>query len=342
LGTQKYLAICKGTQEEGKVIEKIDVIPISPKVVYSSRYDIRFLGLEKFHPFDSCKYSRAWDVLVQRFGDRLTSNCLVPAEAASPELLNTIHTADYLKNLKRSHFVAKSLELPSLGFLPVSMLDRRVLEPMRLATMGTVMAANAALDCGIAINLSGGYHHACRDRGGGFCIYSDIAVAIAQLRQSQKIMGKDNVAIVDLDAHQGNGLARIFYDDVHVLMMDMYNQDIYPQDLWARQRLNCNLPLKSGTQDHQYLDLLQEKLPTFLQAIAGLKIIFYNAGTDIYALDPLGSLKVSQEGVLARDRFVFQTAATLGIPLVMVLSGGYTHESYQLVADSVAHVLQTW
>jgi histone deacetylase 11 len=257
--------------------ETVNPMPIRPKVVYSKGYDIKFLGLEKLHPFDSCKYSRAWNVLVERFGDHLIANSLVPLESVNTNTLNMVHTADYLHSLQRSHFVAKSLELASLRFLPISILDSRVLQPMRLATMGTIMAAEAALENGLAINLSGGYHHASIDRGEGFCIYSDIAVAIAMLRQSQKLQVKDQIAIVDLDAHQGNGLARIFHDDSSIRILDMYNQHIYPHDIWAQKRIDCAIPLASGTKDALYLELLKERLPAFLNEKSERpKIAFYN------------------------------------------------------------------
>ncbi|PZV15047.1 MAG: histone deacetylase [Pseudanabaena sp.] len=322
--------------------QTINSITISPKVVYSQGYDIQFLGLEKLHPFDSCKYSRTWRVLADRFGDRLIANSLAPLSPVTSEMLQVVHTTDYLKNLHRSHFVAKSLELDSLGFLPISILDSRVLKPMRLATTGTIMASEAALEFGIAINLSGGYHHASAERGEGFCIYSDIAIAIYSLRQSQKIHVDDRVAIVDLDAHQGNGLARIFYDDPSVRILDMYNQQIYPNDNHARERVDCSIPLLSGTKDDRYLGLLKDRLPAFLREKELPKIVFYNAGTDIYERDLLGGLKISERGILERDRFVFQTVSDLGIPLVMVLSGGYAPESYRLIADSISDVLQTW
>jgi len=322
--------------------EIINSTIIRPKVVYSQGYDIQFLGLEKLHPFDSCKYSRTWRVLADRFGDRLIANSLAPLTPATSEILQLVHKTDYLKNLQRSHFVAKSLELDSLGFLPIGILDSRVLKPMRLATTGTIIASEAALEFGMAINLSGGYHHASAEHGEGFCIYSDIAIAISLLRQSQKINAEDRVAIVDLDAHQGNGLARIFYEDPSIHILDMYNQQIYPNDTYARERVDCAIPLSSGTKDDRYLGLLKDRLPAFLRERDLPKIVFYNAGTDIYERDLLGGLKVSEQGILERDRFVFQTVSDLGIPLVMVLSGGYAPESYRLIANSISDVLQTW
>ena len=314
---------------------------IRPRLVYSPGYDIRWLGLEKLHPFDSCKYSRTWKALLDRFGDGLQSATITPTAPAPRELLQTIHTSEYLQQLTHSRHIAEALELASLAWVPSGILDRHVLQPMRLATMGTVIAAKAALESGIGINLSGGYHHASRDRGSGFCVYADIAIAIASLRQSGQLTTTDSIAIIDLDAHQGNGLARIFECDSSIHILDMYNRDIYPQDALAIARIDCNLPLISGTRDPEYLDKLQQYLPAFLQQIRP-KIAFYNAGTDIYEHDPLGRLKISAEGVLARDRFVFETLIIAGIPVVMVLSGGYTSESYQLVARSVEEVWETW
>jgi histone deacetylase 11 len=315
---------------------------ISPKVVYAPGYDIHFFGLEKLHPFDSCKYSRTWNTLLDIFGDRLRQCSLVPTAPVPVEILQTVHTDVYLQQLKHSRYVAGALELSSLGFLPIGMLDRRVLKSMRLATAGTVMAAENALETGIAVNLSGGYHHASQDLGQGFCIYSDIAIAIAILRRSGKLSTEDNIAIIDLDAHQGNGLERIFDRDSTVHILDMYNHQIYPHDAQAKARIDIDLPLASGTRDDEYLGILKEHLPTFLTKINQPKIAFYNAGTDIYELDPLGQLKVSRQGILERDRFVFQTLTSAEIPWVMVLSGGYTRESYQLVANSIADILHTW
>ena len=318
------------------------IAKIRPRLVYSPAYDIRLLGLEKLHPFDSCKYSRAWNVLVERFGDRLQQSTIIPTHPASMAMLQTIHTEAYLQQLTSSRHVADALELASLAWVPCGLLDRQILQAMRFATMGTVIAAQTALSMGIAINLSGGYHHASADRGEGFCVYADIAIAIAMLRQSAKIAVDDSIVIIDLDAHQGNGLARIFELDRSVHLLDMYNCEIYPQDSKAIARLDGNLPLASNTRSAEYLDKLQHYLPIFLAGIDCPKIAFYNAGTDIYEHDPLGRLKVSAQGIGDRDRFVFQTLVAVGIPTVMVLSGGYTRESYQLVATSVADVLETW
>lgn len=317
---------------------------IQPKIVYSPNYDIYFLGIEKLHSFDSRKYSRVWKELKKSFGDRLEDWRIDPGHPVSKDVLLTVHTPKYLKRLKCPLYLAVAFELPLLGIIPTPLLDSIILRPMRWATQGTILAAKEALEHGITVNLSGGYHHASRERGGGFCIYSDIAIAISVLRdEAQLKKDEDKILIIDLDAHQGNGLERIFYDDNNVYIFDMYNQEIYPRDAEARQRVNnCNVLLNSGTENEEYLSKLNKYLTLFLKDVGQPKIAFYNAGTDIYEGDPLGRLKVSKEGVLARDRVVFDTITKNNIPLVILLSGGYTEDSHRLVAESISYILRTY
>ena len=315
---------------------------LQPKIVYSPDYNIRFLGLEKLHPFDSCKYGNAWSKLLSLFGNQLETFHITPEKPVSFEELLTVHTPDYLEKLTKSSYLAKALELPELAIFPYFLIHKHILKGMLLATKGTILAAQWALNHSMAVNLSGGYHHASPDKGEGFCVYCDIGVAINVLRKSQLLQPEDSVIIIDLDAHQGNGVERTFYEDKYVHILDMYNQSIYPQDWWASSHIDCNIPLKSRMQDEDYLTTLKERLPAFIEQVGKPKIAFYNAGTDIYKSDPLGGLSISKEGILERDKFVFHTLTEAGIPWVMVLSGGYTKESYLLVTDSVAYVLKTW
>jgi len=315
------------------------------KIVYSPSYNIRFLGLEKLHPFDSCKYGNAWQYLLDYFGKRLEDFRIIPEEPVTVEELLSVHTLEYLNRLKNSVYLANALELPELSIVPRFLIERHVIKGMLLATKGTFLAAEYALKHGMAVNLVGGYHHASNDRGEGFCIYADVAIAISLLRQNELLEPEDPVMVIDLDAHQGNGLERIFSLDKSVYILDMYNQNIYPQDWWAVGRINCDLPLKNNTEDEEYLDILSKQLPSFIENIEKVgkpKIAFYNAGTDIYEKDSLGGLKITKEGILKRDQIVFDTLTRSGIPWVMVLSGGYTKESYLLVAESVAYILNTW
>jgi histone deacetylase 11 len=260
------------------------------------------------------------------------------------EELLTVHTAEYLNRLRQPAYVAAALEVPTVRYLPAWLIDRCVLRPMRWATMGTVLGASEALRHGLAVNLGGGFHHAKPAAGEGFCIYSDIALAIHSLRSEGAIGQDSRIAYVDLDAHQGNGVGHFFAQDQRVFILDMYNSLIYPSyDLKAQSRIDCAVRLERGCRERKYLQALASRLPGFLDSISrsqhvGLAI--YNAGTDVFAGDPLGCLEVSADGVLRRDVFVVEELRKRGIPTLMLLSGGYTPVSYRLVADSVIRLLE--
>jgi histone deacetylase 11 len=152
------------------------------RLIYSSHYDIGPPGLDRLHPFDTRKYSRAWKVLRRQFGSTLKEHTIkVPRPVSERELL-AVHEPDYLAQLRDSTYLARALEVPILRHVPARLLDWLVLRPMRYATMGTLLAAEQALQSGLAVNLSGGYHHAEPAAAGGFCIYSDIALAVHHLR----------------------------------------------------------------------------------------------------------------------------------------------------------------
>ena len=154
------------------------------------------------------------------------------------------------------------------------------------------------------------------------------------------IGNEDQIVIIDLDAHQGNGLERIFENDKNVHILDMYNKDIYPDDKWAKKRIDYNIPLNSGTKDQEYLQKLTKNLPLLLNKIKHPKIAFYNAGTDIYAGDSLGKLSISVKGILERDQFVFDALIKENIPFVMLPSGGYSKQSHFLIANSIEYLLK--
>ena len=312
------------------------------KIVYSPKYDIRLGGIEKLHPFDSCKYSRAWNELTHLLGKKIEQCRLEPEHAATDQELAQVHAPRYLESLSKSKPVAKALEIPMLKWLPSKLVTKQIVEPMKWSVSGTILALEQAIKNGIAINLSGGYHHASANRGEGFCLFADVGIAIAELRKRGLLDPNDAVLIIDLDAHQGNGNEHVFRDDAAIHIFDMYNKDIYPNDIYARERINCDVPVVSGTGDEVYMALLQQRLPLFIRSVPNPKIAIYNAGTDIVARDPLGALNVSSKGVLERDKFVFHQLAEHQIPFLVLPSGGYTNASYKLIADSIAYLLRTW
>lgn len=313
-------------------------------LVYSRHYNIGLFGLERLHPFDSRKYGRAYRRLRKRLGSREVKRVSVsPAGPVSRKELLLVHQPQHLDRLSDSRYVAAALELPAVGRMPGWAVDRLVLRPMRWATAGTVLAARLALQHRFAVNLGGGFHHAKPNSGEGFCVYADIPLAVATLRREGLLAEHERVAYIDLDAHQGNGVCHCFFDDPRVFVLDMYNQHIYPYtDLQAKDRIDCDLPLDSGTDGDRYLLRLRRHLPGFLDSIhrdPPVALAIYNAGTDVFQEDPLGLLNVSAAQVLERDLYVMRQLAEREIPAVMLLSGGYTKQSYRLVAATVERLL---
>ncbi len=136
-----------------------------PRVVYSRHYNIGFYGLERLHPFDSRKYGRAWKLLLRHFGAALKKFHVRTDRPASRDELLLVHSVDYLSQLRNPGYVARALEVAQVQYLPRWAIDWHILRPMRWATRGTILAAQAALEHGFAVNLSGGYHHARPGRG---------------------------------------------------------------------------------------------------------------------------------------------------------------------------------
>jgi histone deacetylase 11 len=188
------------------------------KLAYTRRYNIGFLGLERLHPFDSRKYGRAWRAVgreVRHLRDRAWVGVPRPASVTD---LAAVHDPDYLDRLRNSQELARALELPFVRRLPAWAVWRAVLRPMRWAVAGSLVAAREALTDGVAVNLSGGYHHAKPDSGEGFCVFNDIAYLVHGLRAEGRLAADDRVAYIDLDAHQGNGVCHHFRADRQVFV----------------------------------------------------------------------------------------------------------------------------
>jgi histone deacetylase 11 len=316
------------------------------KLTYTRRYNIGFLGLERFHPFDSRKYGRAWRA-VGREERRLRDHAWVgvPRPASFADLA-AVHDRAYLDSLRDSKVLAAALELPFVRRLPGWAVRWAILRPMRWAVAGSLVAAREALTAGLAVNLSGGYHHAKPDRGEGFCVFNDIAYIVHALRAEGKLAADDRVVYIDLDAHQGNGVSHHFRADPRVFLFDAFNREIYPSyDRAARERVDCPVPLPFGCSGPDYLRLLELTLPGFLDSVGRngrVRLAVYNAGTDVFAGDALGGLNLSAADVLARDRYAIDQLRTRGIPVVMLLSGGYSGESYRLVANTLVELLRRY
>ncbi|XP_065366549.1 histone deacetylase 11 [Calliphora vicina] len=303
-------------------------------IVYSKQYGVHFAKLEKLHPFDAQKGKNIAKILLET--QVVKGTFYEPDEITQEDLLK-VHKPKYLSSLKWSLNVAKIAEIPFLLFVPNCCVQRGYLKPMRFQTAGSIMAGKLALQNGWAINLGGGFHHCCSYKGGGFCPYADITLLIQRIFEEERYI--ENVMIVDLDAHQGNGHERDFMNNAYVYIMDMYNFRIYPKDQEAKLAIRYAVELQPRTNNREYLRKLRKGLNYALEEFHP-QLVVYNAGTDILEGDPLGYLSISPEGVIERDEFVFATCRSRHIPIVMLLSGGYLKASAKVIADSILNLKQ--
>ena len=310
----------------GRALQKV-------AIVYSTNYDINVLGLERLHPFDIRKYARIY-LQLQTDGYLRPEDVFVP-EPLSEEQILLVHTDAFLDSLKDPQRVAQYLEAGFVALFPANTVDATILRSFRWASGGTILAARQALDCGIAINLGGGYHHAKPDAGEGFCVYNDLAIAIRSLQKDGLIQ---RACVIDLDVHQGNGTAVIFAGDDNVFTFSMHQRDIYPI---PKETSDWDIELDSGTTDQQYLQLLRSVLPAVL-ARAQPDIVFLQAGCDTHVADPLASLAMTQTGIVHRDALVIDTCLAQGIPIVMTLGGGYHPEAWSTQYASIARTIDKY
>eukprot|EP00252_Welwitschia_mirabilis_P011934 TRINITY_DN2654_c0_g1_i2.p1 TRINITY_DN2654_c0_g1~~TRINITY_DN2654_c0_g1_i2.p1 ORF type:complete len:377 (-),score=68.42 TRINITY_DN2654_c0_g1_i2:208-1245(-) len=311
-----------------------DIDSSKMSLIYSSAYNISFMGLEKLHPFDSSKWGRVHKYLISK--DTVAQHQFVEPEEATDDDLLIVHTKTYLNSLKSSANVSIIVEVPPVALLPNAIVNWRVLRPFKKQVGGTVLAGKLAIEQGWSINIGGGFHHCSSNRGGGFCVYADISLCI-QFAFAK--LGISRVMIIDLDAHQGNGHERDFANDERVYILDMYNSDIYPLDFTARSYINQRVELWSGIKTDEYLKVLDKELKVAQDAFSP-QMIIYNAGTDILNGDPLGRMRVDPKGVIERDERVFAFAAKNKVPIVMVTSGGYMKSSAQVIAESIINLFE--
>lgn len=242
-----------------------------------------------------------------------TADNFFEARPAPDEAILAVHTLEYFESLKNLELDRKA-ELMT-GFP----LSKELVEREQVIAGGTIQAAQFALKYGIAMNAAGGTHHAYTNRGEGFCLFNDQAVAARHLLE-QGLAKK--VLIVDLDVHQGNGTAEIFQGDPVVFTFSMHGKKNYP---FRKEKSDLDIELESGTGDDEYLKILKKTLPRLIAEV-GPDFIFYQCGVDILETDKLGKLSCTVEGCKERDRFVLQTCHEHKIPLQCSMGGGYSKE----------------
>ena len=288
------------------------------RLVYHDRYDLH-LG---DHVFPAKKYRYLRDRMLRtRFA---AAEDFIEPQPASDDDVRLVHDAEYVAKLRSgtlSYQDILRLEIP---------YSRQMVEAFWLAAGGSTLAARSALADGIGFNIGGGFHHAFAAHGEGFCAINDIAVAVRCLQSDGLIK---RAMVVDVDVHHGNGTAAIFDADPSVFTLSIHQFNNYPSE---KPLSSLDIHLADGTGDAEYLHRLGNG---FRAAMAMFKpeLVLYVAGADPYLEDQLGGLSLTLEGLMERDRLVIRTSLMQGVPVAIVLAGGYA----QSVEDTITIHLNT-
>lgn len=303
-------------------------------LIYSPRYntDLASFGIDK--PFALDRGQRVLDALASEYGELVA--CVHPDPISDEDVLR-VHTSEYLATLSNPDTWLEIMEFKSTEYFP----DRakyplnELLHDIKLKCGGTLRAAELALQHGLAANLGGGYHHAFPDRGRGYCVLHDIAIAIRALQNSRKIQ---RAMVVDLDFHQGDGTAVVFAGDRSVYTLSVHSQEGWPDE---KQESSLDVAILES-ETGEYLPRTRAAIETALQEFKP-DMVIYVAGSDPYELDVLPGtrfMKLTLEQLEERDRFVIDTFATRQIPLAMVFAGGYGPHVWEVHFRCVRHLLR--
>jgi len=277
------------------------------RLVYHDAYDFRLLG----HVFPTQKYP----LIRQRLlNEKIAAESdFVAPEPASDEDLLLVHEplwVEHLRDGKLTPMEEAILELP---------YTREMTRAYWLSAGGTILAARLALKDGVGFHIGGGWHHAFADHGEGFCALNDIAVAIRCLQKDRLI---ERAMVIDADVHHGNGTAAIFEDDPSVFTLSIHQYANYPR---FKPPSDIDIHLADGTGDEEYLRRFREGChEAFRRFVPGL--VVYVAGADPFLDDQLGGLHLTFDGLMARDRFVFDLVRENNVPVAVTLAGGYARK----------------
>lgn len=278
------------------------------KVFYSDHF---VLPLPEGHRFPMVKYSMLRE-RVSEDGICGPGELRAPRAVTDQEILRAHHPG-YLKRVVSGTLTDK--EMRRIGF-PWS---ERMVERSRRASGGTLGACLAALDDGFAANLAGGTHHAFADRGEGYCVFNDSAIA-ARALLSERLVSK--VLVVDTDVHQGNGTASILRGDPDVFTFSIHGAKNFP---FNKEESDLDVPLPDGADDGEFLAALEDGLEEAFES-AEPELAIYLAGADPFEDDRLGRLSVSKEGLAERDRLVLESCRERGVPVAVTMAGGYARK----------------
>ena len=267
------------------------------------------------HKFPIKKFGELFKLLKN---DRIVSekNLHIPCPVSLEDLVR-VHTHEYIEKI--SNLTLSQEEEKKLGFPMVPSVRQRSF----VATGGTVLAAQLALNEGLACNTAGGSHHAFANSGNGYCVFNDVAVAAKKLITEHHIK---NILIFDLDVHQGDGTAKIFENDENVFTLSIHSKKNYPLN---KQLSNLDIELDEGIKDDEYLEIVFNTLEEMNKK--KFDYVFYVAGVDVHEDDRIGKFKISTEGIKKREKLVIHNFYKKRVPLCGVLGGGYNKDFNQLV-----------
>jgi acetoin utilization deacetylase AcuC-like enzyme len=236
---------------------------------------------------------------------------LEPRAASNMDLLR-VHTEDYIQAVSGGQLT--NAQIREIGF-PWS---EEMVERSRRSAGATIEACLSAMKEGVSVNLAGGTHHAYADKGSGFCVFNDAAVAAKYVQNIKPT----SVAIIDLDVHQGNGTAALLGQDPNCFTLSLHGEKNFP---FRKEASHLDWGLIDGTSDQEYLDILNQALE-YLEARFTPELIIYLAGADPHEGDRLGRLKLTTEGMANRDRMVLDFANGHQCPIAIAMAGGYGHD----------------
>jgi acetoin utilization deacetylase AcuC-like enzyme len=272
--------------------------------------------LPEGHRFPMLKYELIPGQLL--YEGTITQNNLFAPKPCDDAVVQWTHTPEYINKLK--HQTLSASEQRRIGFPQSPQLTEREW----IITQGTIDCCYYALDGGVALNVAGGTHHAFADRGEGFCLLNDFAVAANYLLKKNIA---EKIVVIDLDVHQGNGTAKLFEHNPNVFTLSIHGRHNYP---FHKEKSDWDIALEDGTDTKTYLDILQYVLPKVLTEQKP-DFAFYLSGVDILETDKFGKLKVTTAGCQQRDVFVFEQLKQRQIPCVVAMGGGYSPDVKMIV-----------
>ncbi|MBU3021830.1 histone deacetylase [Aestuariibacter sp. A3R04] len=273
------------------------------------------LNLPVRHRFPIQKYQGIYDALLKK---GVSSAAFSQPKAVTEQQLAEVFCPQYVRALCHGQLDEKAMR--RIGFPWSSQLIQRSLT----AVGGTCQTAHLAAEHGIALNLTGGYHHGFRDFGSGFCLFNDLYFAAQQML---KRIAVDRVMVIDCDVHQGDGTAKLAENDARIFTLSVHCERNFPH---RKQQSDVDIGLEKGTTDAEYLETLEQALILAFRQCAP-DFVIYDAGVDVHEDDDLGLLNVSTQGVYERDKLVLDWCQREGIPVACVIGGGYQRDIGALV-----------